>query len=170
MTETFPVGYFLASKTSFYRVIGAGSSHIDVIEYNGHDEPMYKTLSLIHNEWFKWTKDGIGEKVVLKQVAPGSPTSIPHPLRDFRQLKETETMVIQGVPYVVSHEEPTLSIPSKWQNPEFSIINLGRGLICLQTQKVKTLYDKPMVVEFLRVDGTIVKLKETDIWIFVKPM
>lgn len=165
----FHVGYFLASKTSFYRVIGTGVEHVDVIEYNGHDEPMYKTLSLIQGEWYKWTKEGIGERITLKQVALGSPTSVPHPLRDFKQLRETETMVIHGKPYEVSHEAPTISVPSKWQSPECSIINLGKALLCMQHQKVKSLYEKSAIVEFWN-NGTISKLKESDIWIFIKPL
>uniref|UniRef100_A0A6C0JT55 Uncharacterized protein n=1 Tax=viral metagenome TaxID=1070528 RepID=A0A6C0JT55_9ZZZZ len=160
------VGSLILAKGNMYRVIGTGPNHLDVIEYNGHTIEQ-KILSQIKDEWYRWNLvSGVGERLgELKHIASTSPTKVPQPVKSFAQIEHADSVVIKGVGYVITQDEPT-NIPEKWTLPTCKVFNIGKGLLCLIKQKVTSLMDKPYACEML-LNGVTTKLKESDVWTIV---
>jgi len=166
MTE-FQVGQLLFNQTgqTLCRVISTGENSLTVIEYSQEvSEPLI--FSLVEGLYYKWI-GGAGEKVALKNVGKIAPNKIPQHVISFSQLDGATTFIIKGVAYKLA-ETNSLTVPENWAGRKiFYLVGKKDALLGLVILERKSLMDKHSNCD-MSVDGAIVRLKETDVWLIVQ--
>lgn len=165
----FKTGHLVFCKNMMLRVIGAGESHITVIEYTdsvalGGNDLTIKTYTKQDDKWYRWGANG-GEQIKLKKIGVIDPTKVPHVVKDFSQIKGFDTIIIKGVPYK-QVEETTLKPPEEWVNTYY-LKSKNEAVLNIQEKKRETLYDRGADAQLLTING-VVKLTESDVWTVVK--